>query len=217
MLDIQARSMTSAIPTPESEAKALELALSQLPIATKAVKAASSNYLFSAGNRDPLSLIDTILSKYISEQTKSAEAKADNISLKSEAIAEINRLWGLIMSDRLPNTKPGDDKSTRLNNGSADVEGSAANLLSKIDNIIKTKLGNSKGVGEIAGTDWSTKNVTYDQLQSMNATMTAYCDTIQVDLDTEQQKFKNTMTEITSAQEEIRDVRRAIISVSQGG
>ncbi|AEG13340.1 hypothetical protein G3495_16870 [Shewanella baltica] len=211
MLDIQARSMTSAIPTPESEAKVLELALSQLPIATKAVKAASSNYLFSAGNRDPLSLIDTILSKYISEQTKSAEAKADNISLKSEAIAEINRLWGLIMSDRLPSTKPGDDKSTKLN------AGSAAGFLSQIDDIIKTKLGNPQGVGEIAGTDWSTKNVTYDQLQSMNATMTAYCDTIQVDLDTEQQKFKNTMTEITSAQEEIRDVRRAIISVSQGG
>ena len=211
MLDIQARSMTSAIPTPESEAKALELALSQLPIATKAVKASSSNYLFSAGNRDPLSLIDTILSKYISEQTKSAEAKADNISLKSEAIAEINRLWGLIMSDRLPNTKPGDDKSTKLNGGSA------AGFLSQIDDIIKTKLGNPQGVGEIAGTDWSTKNVTYDQLQSMNATMTAYCDTIQVDLDSEQQKFKNTMTEITSAQEEIRDVRRSIISISQGG
>ena len=211
MLDIQARSMTSAIPTPESEAKALELALSQLPIATKAVKASSSNYLFSAGNRDPLSSIDTILSKYISEQTKSAEAKADNISLKSEAIAEINRLWGLIMSDRLPNTKPGDDKSTKLNGGSA------AGFLSQIDDIIKTKLGNPQGVGEIAGTDWSTKNVTYDQLQSMNATMTAYCDTIQVDLDTEQQKFKNTMTEITSAQEEIRDVRRSIISISQGG
>ncbi|WP_173497958.1 hypothetical protein [Shewanella sp. ISTPL2] len=211
MLDIQARSMTSAIPTPESEAKALELALSQLPIATKAVKASSSNYLFSAGNRDPLSLIDTILSKYISEQTKSAEAKADNISLKSEAIAEINRLWGLIMSDRLPNTKPGDDKSTKLNGGSA------AGFLSQIDDIIKTKLGNPQGVGEIAGTDWRTKNVTYDQLQSMNATMTAYCDTIQVDLDTEQQKFKNTMTEITSAQEEIRDVRRSIISISQGG
>ncbi|MBW3529121.1 hypothetical protein KO533_21500 [Shewanella sp. NKUCC05_KAH] len=211
MLDIQARSMTSAIPTPESEAKALELALNQLPIATKAVKASSSNYLFSAGNRDPLSLIDTILSKYISEQTKSAEAKADNISLKSEAIAEINRLWGLIMSDRLPNTKPGDDKSTKLNGGSA------AGFLSQIDDIIKTKLGNPQGVGEIAGTDWSTKNVTYDQLQSMNATMTAYCDTIQVDLDTEQQKFKNTMTEITSAQEEIRDVRRSIISISQGG
>ena len=211
MLDIQARSMTSAIPTPESEAKALELAFSQLPIATKAVKASSSNYLFSAGNRDPLSLIDTILSKYISEQTKSAEAKADNISLKSEAIAEINRLWGLIMSDRLPKTKPGDNKTTRLN------EGSAAGLLSQIDNIIKTKLGNTKGLGEIADTDWASKSVTYDQLQSMNATMTAYCDTIQVDLDTEQQNFKNTMTEITSAQEEIRDVRRAIISVSQGG
>lgn len=211
MLDIQAKPMTSVMSAPESEAKALELALSQNPVAAKAFKASPSSYLFSAGSRDPLNLIDIILSKYISEQTQSAEAKADNISLKSEAIAEINRLWGLIMSDRLPNTKPGDNKTTKLN------EGKAAGFLSEIDNIIKTKLGNPAGVGEIAGTDWSTKDVTYDQLQSMNATMTAYCDTIQVDLDTEQQKFKNTMTEITSAQEEIRDVRRSIISVSQGG
>ncbi|MGW7678692.1 hypothetical protein [Shewanella sp. S23-S33] len=211
MLDIQAKPIISVMFAPESESKALELALSQHPVADKAFKASPSNYLFSAGSRDPLNLIDIILSKYISEQTQSAEAKADNISLKSEAIAEINRLWGLIMSDRLPNTKPGDNKTTKLN------EGKAAGFLSEIDNIIKTKLGNSAGVGEIAGTDWNTKTVTYDQLQSMNATMTAYCDTIQVDLDTEQQKFKNTMTEITSAQEEIRDVRRSIISVSQGG
>lgn len=213
MLDIQTKPMTTVMSTPESDAKALELVLSQNPIAAKAFKAqnTTSSYLFSSGSRDPLNLIDIILSKYISEQTESAEAKADNISLKSEAIAEINRLWGLIMSDRLPNTKPGDNKTTKLN------EGKAAGFLSEIDNIIKTKLGNPAGVGEIAGTDWSTKNVTYDQLQSMNATMTAYCDTIQVDLDTEQQKFKNTMTEITSAQEEIRDVRRSIISVSQGG
>ncbi len=41
--------------------------------------------------------------------------------------------------------------------------------------------------------------------------------TIQVDIDTEQQKFKNVMTEITSAQEEIRDVRRVIVTLSQGG
>ncbi len=211
MLDIQAKPIISVMSAPESESKALELALSQHPVADKAFKASPSNYLFSAGSRDPLNLIDIILSKYISDQTQSAEAKADNISLKSEAIAEINRLWGLIMSDRLPNTKPGDNKTTKLN------EGKAAGFLSEIDNIIKTKLGNPAGVGEIAGTDWNTKTVTYDQLQSMNATMTAYCDTIQVDLDTEQQKFKNTMTEITSAQEEIRDVRRSIISVSQGG
>ena len=211
MLDIQTKSMASVMSAPESETKALELVLDQYPVAAKAFNASPSNYLFSAGSRDPLSLIDAILSKYISKQTQSAEAKADNISLKSKAIAEINRLWGLIMSDRLPNTKPGDNKTTKLN------EGKAVEFLSQIDNIIKTKLGNSVGVGEISGTDWSTKNVTYDQLQSMNATMTAYGDTIQVDLDTEQQKFKNTMTEITSAQEEIRDVRRSIISVSQGG
>jgi hypothetical protein len=59
--------------------------------------------------------------------------------------------------------------------------------------------------------------VNYGQLQSMNATMTAYCDTIQVDLDTHQQEFKNIMTKITSAQEELRDVRRNIITLAQQG
>lgn len=211
MLDIQGKSINSVMSVSEFETKELELALSQNPVAAKVFKASPSSYLFSTGSRDPLSLINIILSKYISEQTTAAEAKADKISIKSKAIAEIHRLWGLIMSDRTPNTKPGDNKTTRLNSGNA------AGFLSEIDNIIKTKIGNSAGAGEIAGTDWSTKSVSYDQLQSMNATMTAYCDTIQVDLDTEQQKFKNTMTEVTSAQEEIRDVRRSIISVSQGG
>jgi predicted DNA-binding protein YlxM (UPF0122 family) len=216
MLDIQARSMASAISVPESDVKALELVLSQLPIAAKAVKASSSNYLFSVGSRDPLSLIDAILSKYISEQTKSAKAKADNISTKSWAISEINRLWGLIMSDRIRNTKPGDTKDTRLNE-MIENGGVASKYMGDINNVIHIQLGNDKGVAEIAGSDWVTKWVTYDQLQSMNATMTAYCDTIQVDLDTQQQKFKNMMTEISSAQEEIRDVRRSIISISQGG
>lgn len=59
-------------------------------------------------------------------------------------------------------------------------------------------------------------SVSYGELQEMNATMTAYCDTIQVDLDTKQQEFKNVMTEISSAQEEIRDVRRAIVAITQG-
>ncbi|MEI8671613.1 hypothetical protein P4S52_06205 [Vibrio sp. SA48] len=58
--------------------------------------------------------------------------------------------------------------------------------------------------------------VSYGTLQEYNATMTAYCDTIQVDLDTQQQEFKNIMTEISSAQEEIRDVRRAIVAITQG-
>ncbi len=59
-------------------------------------------------------------------------------------------------------------------------------------------------------------SVSYGELQEMNATMTAYCDTKQVDLDTKQQEFKNVMTEISSAQEEVRDVRRAIVAITQG-
>ncbi|TNZ14546.1 hypothetical protein CGK53_24515, partial [Vibrio parahaemolyticus] len=44
---------------------------------------------------------------------------------------------------------------------------------------------------------------------------TAFNDTIQVEIDTEQQRFKNVMTEISSAQEEIRDVRQVIVRLSQ--
>ncbi|AVI67770.1 hypothetical protein CKQ84_19040 [Shewanella sp. WE21] len=211
MLDIQAKSTTSAFSAPESEAKALELTLSQYPIAANIFKSPDtgtysdrlfSGGLFSKNSRDPLSLIDQLLTKYITEQTKLAEAKANDISLKAEAIAEINRLWGLVMSELLPNTKPGQDVWTSL-----DIEN-----IDKIDKIIKETLGNPNGVKEIIG---DSRNATYERLQSMNATMTAYCDSIQVDLDTEQQKFKNIMTEVTSAQEEIRDVRRTITSMSQ--
>ncbi|ENM3901475.1 hypothetical protein NTE25_003684, partial [Vibrio cholerae] len=59
-------------------------------------------------------------------------------------------------------------------------------------------------------------NVNYNELQAMNATMTAYCDTIQVDLDSQQQLFKNIMTELSSTQEEIRDVRRSIVAIAKG-
>ncbi|AQS37647.1 hypothetical protein Sps_02493 [Shewanella psychrophila] len=215
MSEIQVTPMPAFMPIQGAETKMLDQALSQSPIAAKAIKSqgtdTTSLYLFSSGSRDPLALIDSILSKYITDQTKLAETKADAISKKSEAIAEINRLWGLIMSDRLPNTKPGDNKTTSLNGGKA------SDYLLEIDVIIKQQLGNSEGIKEIVGSGGMSQNVTYDQLQSMNATMTAYCDTIQVDLDTEQQEFKNVMTEITSAQEEIRDVRRSIISISQGG
>ena len=73
---------------------------------------------------------------------------------------------------------------------------------------------NGTGIAYITG---GNNNPTYDQLQEMNAKMTAYCDKIQVELDTQQQEFKNMMTEVSSAQEELRDVRRSVVSMSQQG
>ncbi|EGQ9189302.1 hypothetical protein O1C43_003318 [Vibrio cholerae] len=169
--------------------------------------------LFSSGTKDPLSLIDEILSKYTSDQTLRADQAAKEIEKKANAIAEINRLWGLIMQDNLPFTNPTNNDKTPLG------DGSSASYLEQIQAIISNDLNDSRGIAAITGktlTDSKNLRVSYNDLQALNATMTAFCDTIQVDLDTEQQLFKNIMTDISSAQEEIRDIRRAIVAMSKG-
>ncbi|EMA4781825.1 hypothetical protein U3C50_001539 [Providencia rettgeri] len=157
-------------------------------------------------NVDPLTLIDIMLTSYISSKMNKAEAIAAEISEKSKAVAEINRLWGTIMTKNLGNVDPTKiDKKTDIYRNSNDE-------YHKIDEIIKNTLGESKGINVIT-TGKHTHN--YDELQSANATMTAFSDTIQVDLDTTQQEFKNIMTAITSAQEEIRDIRRIVVSFAE--
>ncbi|AWS50760.1 hypothetical protein [Providencia rettgeri] len=156
-------------------------------------------------NFDPLTLIDIMLTSYIRNQMNKADAIAAEISEKSKAVAEINRLWGTLMTKNIGNVDPTKvDKKT-------DIQRNSNDEYYKIDEIIKNTLGESKGINVI--TNKHTHN--YDELQSANATMTAYSDTIQVDLDTTQQEFKNIMTAITSAQEEIRDIRRIVVSFAE--
>ncbi|EKF9628542.1 hypothetical protein O1D11_003329 [Vibrio cholerae] len=170
--------------------------------------------LFSSNAKDALLLIDQILSQYTSNQTIKADRMAKDIENKAKAIAEINRLWGLIMQDNLPHTNPTDnDKKTPLGDS---VSGK---YLDEINKIISSSLSDKQGIAAITGKDLENSkkhNVNYNELQAMNATMTAYCDTIQVDLDSHQQLFKNIMTELSSTQEEIRDVRRSIVAIAKG-
>ncbi|EMC3730899.1 hypothetical protein VDN26_001667 [Vibrio cholerae] len=170
--------------------------------------------LFSSNTKDALLLIDQILSQYTSNQTIKADRMAKDIENKAKAIAEINRLWGLIMQDNLPHTNPTDnDKKTPLG---VSVSGK---YLDEINKIISSSLSDKQGIAAITGKDLENSkkhNVNYNDLQAMNATMTAYCDTIQVDLDSHQQLFKNIMTELSSTQEEIRDVRRSIVAIAKG-
>ncbi|EPO0036366.1 hypothetical protein ACT5DV_001288 [Vibrio cholerae] len=170
--------------------------------------------LFSSNTKDALLLIDQILSQYTSNQTIKADRMAKDIENKAKAISEINRLWGLIMQDNLPHTNPTDnDKKTPLGDS---VSG---NYLDEINKIISSSLSDKQGIAAITGKDLENSkkhNVNYNELQAMNATMTAYCDTIQVDLDSQQQLFKNIMTELSSTQEEIRDVRRSIVAIAKG-
>ncbi|WP_254068244.1 hypothetical protein [Vibrio aestuarianus] len=165
--------------------------------------------------RDPLSLVEQLLVDHIEKQKLKAEETAELVQKKSKAIAEINRLWGLVMKDNIPHTDPNDnDKDTPLGDSN-----DARNYLVEIDRIIREDLDESSGVMKITGqnlADSLTLEVTYTDLQTMNATMTAYCDTIQVDLDSLNQEFKNNMTQITSAQEEVRNVRTAVVSMAQG-
>ncbi|EGQ8307631.1 hypothetical protein DBT69_RS22835 [Vibrio parahaemolyticus] len=195
-----------------------EVVAEQLTQQSPIIQRATSSVPYSdvrASVKDPLDLIDELLSRYLDQQTVRAKSMADTIETWSNAIAEINRIWGLVMQDNMNHTNP-NDNNTRTPLGDS-VSGQH---LEYIDRIIREELKDDRGIAAITGLDLKaskTHSVSYTDLQSLNATMTAYCDTIQVDIDTEQQKFKNVMTEITSAQEEIRDVRRVIVTLSQGG
>ncbi|MDE1265951.1 hypothetical protein [Vibrio aestuarianus] len=164
--------------------------------------------------RDPLSLVEQLMVEHIEKQKRKAEETAELVQKQSKAIAEINRLWGLVMKDNVNGTNPNDNNATTPLG-----DNSSEQYLTEIDRIIREDLGESSGVMKITGqnlADSLTLRVTYTDLQTMNATMTAYCDTIQVDLDSQNQKFKNYMTQITSAQEEVRNVRTAVVSMAQG-
>ncbi|EGQ9308377.1 hypothetical protein F7U82_23375 [Vibrio parahaemolyticus] len=186
----------------------------QSPIIQRAVSSVPNSDV-RASVKDPLDLIDELLGRYLDQQTARAKTMADTIETRSNAIAEINRIWGLVMQDNMNHTNP-NDNNTRTPLGDSVSE----QYLTDIDRIIKDELKDDRGIAAITGLDLAaskTHRVSYTDLQSLNATVTAFSDTIQVDIDTEQQKFKNVMTEITSAQEEIRDVRRVIVTLSQGG
>lgn len=207
-------SVPSDVPLTQRNEVVAEQLTQQSPI----IQRAASSVPYSdvrASVKDPLDLIDELLSRYLDQQTVRAKTMADTIETWSNAIAEINRIWGLVMQDNMNYTNP-NDNNTRTPLGDS-VSGQH---LTDIDRIIREELKDDRGIAAITGLDLNaskTHSVSYTDLQSLNATMTAYCDTIQVDIDTEQQKFKNVMTEITSAQEEIRDVRRVIVTLSQGG
>lgn len=169
--------------------------------------------IFSSGTKDPLSLIDDILSKYTSDEKLKADQIAQELQKRSHAIAEIDRLWGLVMQENLSWTNPSDnDKRTPLG------DGPTAKHLEDIQALIANDLNDSRGIAAITGHELEySKNyeVNYNELQAMSSTMTAFCKLIQVDIGTKEQEFKNNMTNISSALEEIRDIRRSIVALSK--
>lgn len=200
-----------SIATTDRQSAAQQLA-EQYPIVKKA-QAEVTPTQARQNTKDPLDLIDELLSKYLGEQTNRAESMADTIKVRSDAIAEISRLWGLVMQDNMNYTNP-NDNGTKTPLG----DSVSAEYLTKIDEIITTQLKDERGISAITGKDLANSKsyqVSYTDLQSLDATVTAFNDTIQVEIDTEQQRFKNVMTEISSAQEEIRDVRQVIVRLSQ--
>ncbi len=200
-----------SIATTDRQSAAQQLA-EQYPIVKKA-QADVTPTQARLNTKDPLDLIDELLSKYLGEQTNRAESMADTIKVRSDAIAEISRLWGLVMQDNMNDTNPNDNgQKTQLG------DSASAEYLEQIDKIIKDQLKDDRGIAAITGKDLQASKahrVSYTDLQSLDATVTAFNDTIQVEIDTEQQRFKNVMTEISSAQEEIRDVRQVIVRLSQ--
>lgn len=172
-----------------------------------------SGRIFSSNNKDALALVDKLLTKHISDQEKKAQAEAEEIKKMAHAIADINRIWGLIMQDKLPQTNPNNNSTTTLGGTPT------SDYLTEIDRIIRDELGNSEGIAALTGenlADSKSEDVSYSELQAMNATMTAYCDTIQVDINSQEQEFKNIMTMISSTQAQIREVQQAIVGFAKG-
>lgn len=156
---------------------------------------------------DGLGLITLILQKSISFY----KAKADEIALetqkKSHAITEINRLWGKIMANRVKDVDPTKiDKKTVINRLSD---------ASKIDDIIKNELGISSGANEISEYIMNGVPINYDQLQAVNANVTSFTNKIQVDIDAKNQDFKNIMTQLTSAQDELTNLSKIIVDFAR--
>ncbi|RTZ16658.1 hypothetical protein EJ063_07645 [Vibrio aquaticus] len=170
-----------------------------------------SNVLFGSVNNCPLTMIDDVLSEHKNVRSLVAEDLSQQIVTLSSAIAEINKLWGELMVLALPSTDPSDNgERVDLTDGGA-IEA----ILNQLTVQIRTALDDpSADYTEITAGE-ETPN--YAQLQQMNASMTALSDKIQVDIDTYQQEFKNEMTTITSTQEEVKEIRRTIISLSQPG
>ena len=207
----------------ESSSDMASVIANSSPVVKRAADSAAdtptSQPLFSAGFSDPLDLIDDLLSMYIETQTQAADELAQEIEKKSDAIAEINRLWGLIMQQAMESPpkdfEPAKGGVVDISEYKTTKDGKEIVIYDELNRIIVEDLNDPDGIGVFVTTDED--NVTYDELQEMNASMTAYCGKIQVELDTQQQEFKNMMTEVSSAQEELRDVRRSVVSMSQQG
>ncbi|TNZ18694.1 VPA1350 family putative T3SS effector, partial [Vibrio parahaemolyticus] len=170
-----------SIATTDRQSAAQQLA-EQYPIVKKA-QAEVTPTQARLNTKDPLDLIDELLSKYLGEQTERAESMADTIKVRSDAIAEISRLWGLVMQDNMNHTNPND-------NGHRTPLGDSvsAGYLDQIDEIIRTQLKDDRGISAITGKDLANSKsyqVSYTDLQSLDATVTAFNDTIQVEIDTE--------------------------------
>ncbi|MCX9560033.1 hypothetical protein IG557_14285 [Vibrio cholerae] len=169
--------------------------------------------IFSSGSADPLEIIDDILSKYTNDEQVRADILAKEIEKRAHAIAEIDRLWGLVMQENLSWTNPSDnDQKTPLGDSSTRTH------LEEIQALIANDLNDPRGIAAITGRDLQasiTYSVNYNELQALSSTMTAFCKLGQADIDSKQQEFKNNMTNITSALEEIRDIRRYIVALTK--
>lgn len=162
--------------------------------------------LFSKGFSNPDKLFIDLHDSFQTSKNKEAELLALEIERKSKAISDINRHWSLFMQESLPKTAPGDNKKT------APVNTNNTNLKA-IDDIIKNQLGDRRGLEVITG---GKKEATFEQLQQMNASMTAFCDYIRVDIDKDEQKFKNTMSQFTFSQQEVTDFSRYKVDLFKG-
>ncbi|MCX8985950.1 hypothetical protein [Citrobacter portucalensis] len=164
------------------------------------------NTIFSANFKDPISLLEELLPKVNQNDKTAAESKAKEIERIAKALKVLNLEWNQIMKVGAENTNPSDVKTKYNING-----GSTVAHYNEIDRIIKTEFNDTRGISAIIS-DGITE-VSNGGLQAINASVIAFCDSHQVDVDTLQNEFKNLMTRNSSGMEEYKNLEQFKINL----
>lgn len=155
--------------------------------------------IFGDDFKDPISLLEEILPEINRKDKTNAENKASEIERIAKALKQLNLEWNQIMKSGAENTNPSDvDKKYNIKSGNSLEHYNA------IDSIIKNEFMDSRGIAAIISD--GVTNVSNGGLQAINASVIAFCDSHQVDVDTLQNEFKNLMTRNSSGMDEYKNL-----------
>ena len=179
------------------------------------------------GQKSNDSALDIALAKhgdYLAAQKKEAKDSADDILRLSRNLSETSKYWQQIVAWLKLTTINGAELEdwNRFGNEKNNPHPEQKELrerfewaLQKLDwsrwgepDSYEKFMNHFDNEGELVD-----RKLKREDVEQIVASVEAYFDGVQVTIDAKQQKFKNTMTQVNSAQEEIRDLRRTITNL----